>query len=83
MAVALNKPLLLVCDPDWPNAVKRDVTEFARITKAQVWTTNDPPPRSVRVLAEDAKEHFLNEFVKDPSCPDKPFWELVADEIVR
>ena len=83
MAVALDKPLLLVYDPGWPNVVRRGVTEFARIAKAQVWTTDDPPPRAVRVLAEDAKDHFLNEFVKEPSCPDKPFWELVVNEIVR
>lgn len=83
MAVALDKPLLLVYDPTWPKVVKSGLTKFARITRVQVWTTNDPPPRTVRVLAKDKRDHFLSEFVKDPSCPDKPFWELVADEIVR
>ena len=82
MAIALDKPLLLVCDPDWPNEVKSGITKFARLTDAQVWTrSSSPPPCVVRGLGTKQRENFLSEFVKSPTCPDKPFWELVADEI--
>lgn len=81
IAVALDKPLLLLCDPDWPSLVKQGITKFADMTNAQVWKITDPPPRTVGALAKADREHFLREFVKDPACPDRPFWEMVADEI--